>query len=239
MFYERIQGNDVYNMGPNPPFGYSPNLSSVSLSNPNVSVITGQAATVPSYPASITALAFNNYQPPTSAQWNFGIQHQISQGSVVSVAYVGNADYHQRDEREINDLALSDPNRAGVIAGTYIANFDRPYLGYSNILLGESASNTHYESLQFNYRIDNWRGFDVPGILHLVSQPGHRAGRRWRFQYAVRSLQPLLRLWPDRPRPASNLGAQLHLRISVFKDATGLVNGTLLGGWTLSGITLV
>ena len=88
MFFERVQGNDVYNMGPNPPFGYNASLSSVSFSNPNLSIITGQAASVPSYPATITALSYNNYQPPTSAQWNFGIQHQVSQGSVFSVAYL-------------------------------------------------------------------------------------------------------------------------------------------------------
>ena len=165
MFYERIQGNDVYNMGPNPPFGFSPNLSSVSFSNPNVSILTGNPAAVPSYPATITALSYTTSKLPASAQWNFGIQHQLSERSVLSVAYIGNADYHQRDEREINDVALSDPNRAGIISGGYNANLDRPYLGYSNIALGENASNTHYESLQVNYRIENWHGLTFEGLI--------------------------------------------------------------------------
>ena len=47
MFYERIQGNDVYNMGPNPPFGFSPNLTSVFFSDPNVSAINGQQRPYP------------------------------------------------------------------------------------------------------------------------------------------------------------------------------------------------
>ena len=158
MFYERIQGNDVYNMGPNPPFGFSPNLSSVFFSNPNVSVLNGQAATVPIYPAGLTALAYSDYKLPTSVQWNFGVQHQIAPSIVLSAEYVGNSDSHQRDERELNPLSLSDPNRLGVINGLYNANLDRPYLGYSNIALGENAGNTHYESLQINFRIENWHG---------------------------------------------------------------------------------
>lgn len=31
-------------------------------------------------------------------------------------------------------------------------------LGYGNIILGENTSNTHYESLQVNFRIENQHG---------------------------------------------------------------------------------
>ncbi len=225
-------------MGPNPPFGYNPNLSSVYLSNPNVSLITGQAATVPAYPAGITALAYNNYQPPTSAQWNLGIQHQISQGSVVSVAYVGNADYHQRDEREINDLSLSDANRLGVIAGTYIANFDRPYQGYSNILLGESASNTHYESLQFNYRINGWRGLTFQASYTWSHNLGIAPGGGGDFNTLSDPYNRYYDYGPTGLDRRQVLVLNYIYALPFFKDATGLVKGTLLGGWTLSGITL-
>ena len=35
MFYERVQGNDVYNAALNPPFAYHPSANNVYFSNPN------------------------------------------------------------------------------------------------------------------------------------------------------------------------------------------------------------
>ncbi len=237
MFYERIQGNDVYNMGPNPPFGYNPSLSSVYFSNPNVSLLTGLAATVPSYPATITALAYNNYQPPTSAQWNFGIQHQISERSVLSVGYVGNSDYHQRDEREINDLALTAPQRAGVIAGTDIANIYRPYQGYSNILLGESASNTHYESLQVNYRIQDWHGLTFEGSYTWAHSLGIAPGGGGDFNTLSDPYNRYYDYGPTGLDRRQVLVLNYIYALPFFKNASGFSHATL-GGWTLSGITL-
>ena len=36
-FYERVQGNDVYNAALNPPFAYIPSANNVYFSNPNTS----------------------------------------------------------------------------------------------------------------------------------------------------------------------------------------------------------
>ncbi len=44
IMYERIQGNDVYNAGPNPPFSASVTFNNVALSNPNISLLTGTDA---------------------------------------------------------------------------------------------------------------------------------------------------------------------------------------------------
>ena len=71
-------------MGPNPPFGFQPNLSSVFFSAPNVSVLNGLTAGLPIFPAGITALSYDDYKLPVSMQWNLGIQRQVSQGGVVS-----------------------------------------------------------------------------------------------------------------------------------------------------------
>ena len=237
MFFERIQGNDVYNMGPNPPFGYNASLSSVYFSNPNQSLITGGSAAVPSYPATITALSFNNYQPPTSAQWNFGIQHQLSERSVLAVSYIGNADYHQRDEREINDVALNDPARSGIIAGSYNVNLDRPYLGYSNIALGESAGNTHYESLQFNYRLDNWRGLTFQASYTWSHSLGIAPGGGGDFNTLSDPYNRYYDYGPTGLDRRQTFILNYIYAFPFFKDNKGLA-GSLLGGWTLSGITL-
>ena len=191
MFYERIQGNDVYNTGPNPPFSLNPTVSSVYFSDPSTSAINGQAAAVPIFPAGITALAYTDYKIPTSMQWNFGIQRQIGQKAVFGVAYVGNSAYHQRDNRELNAVALSNPNRLAIKNGTYNTNLARPYPGFSSITYGETATGSNYNSLQANFRVGYGARPDAAGFLHLVAQP--RLPKR-RFRHNVKSVQPRLRL---------------------------------------------
>ena len=238
MFYERIQGNDVYNMGPNPPFGFSPNLSSVSFSNPNISILTGNSATVPIYPASITALAYTDYKLPVSAQWNFGIQHQLTEGSVLSVEYVGNGDYHQRDEREINPVSLSDPNRLGVSQGLYNANLDRPYLGYSNIILGETASNTHYEALQINYHIMNYHGLTFQAAYTWSHSLGTAPGGGGDFNTVSNPFNRYYDYGPTGLDRRHTAALNYSYSVPFFRSAKGL-EASLLGGWQISGITLI
>jgi hypothetical protein len=240
MFYERIQGNDVYNMGPNPPFGFNPGLNNVFFSTPNVSSLNGQTATVPIYPADITALAYTDYKLPVSAQWNFGIQHQISEAAVLGVQYVGNADYHQRDEREINDVPLSDPNRLGIagLVGNYNANLDRPYLGYGNIVLGENAGNTHYESLQVNFRLQNQHGLTFQGAYTWAHNLGIAPGGGGDFNTLS---DPYSRSYDYGPTGLDRrqvLVLNYIYDLPIFRNNKGLA-GAILGGWEISGITLL
>jgi hypothetical protein len=238
MFFERIQGNDVYNMGPNPPFGFQPNLSSVFFSNPNISALNGLAAGVPIYPAGITALAYDDYKLPVSMQWNFGIQHQVFQGAVVSVAYVGNQDYHQRDQREINPVGLTDPNRLAISKGKYIANFDRPFLGYGNIPLGEDASNTHYNSLQVNFQTQNWHGLSFEASYTWAHSIGIAPGGGGDFNTLSNPFDRYYDYGPTGLDRRQNLTLNYIYALPFLRDAKGL-KGSLLGGWELSGITLI
>lgn len=73
MFFERIQGNDVYNAGGNPPFSYQPAANNVYFSSPNTSNQTGHAATAAIFPASLTNLAYN-YPAPGVAMFSLGVQ---------------------------------------------------------------------------------------------------------------------------------------------------------------------
>jgi hypothetical protein len=96
IMYERIQGNDMYNAGPNIPFSSSVTFNNVALSNPNLSLLTGQTLTAPITVGSITGLSVTDYKNPASYQYSIGVQREIAHGSVVSVAYVGNTNRHQR-----------------------------------------------------------------------------------------------------------------------------------------------
>src|SRR6185503_2295473 len=74
IYYERVQGNDIYNVAPNPPFSSVATIFNTTLSNPG----GGGSALVP---ASLTV-----YDPayPTAQvqQYNFGIQRRMTRAVV-------------------------------------------------------------------------------------------------------------------------------------------------------------
>src|SRR5580700_856873 len=91
IMYERIQGNDMYNAGPNIPFSLQVNTPApVEFDNPRLTLATGTAAALPINPASITGLAINEYNQPASYQFSIGVQRQLGARSVLGIAYVGN-----------------------------------------------------------------------------------------------------------------------------------------------------
>src|SRR5260370_25297888 len=63
LMYERIQGNDMYDAGPNIPFSLQVNTSGpVEMDNPRLSLATGAAAALSINPASITSLNRGAYK---------------------------------------------------------------------------------------------------------------------------------------------------------------------------------
>ncbi|KAA6460987.1 carboxypeptidase regulatory-like domain-containing protein [Acidobacteria bacterium AB60] len=147
IMYERIQGNDMYNAGPNIPFSLNVNNSSVEIENPSILLATGTAAAKPINPASITGLAINQYKQPASYQYSAGIQHQLNSQSVLSLAYVGNQNRFQNDYRQAN---LPDESYLPqLIAGAqYNTAPGLPYRGFQSINLSTNEANSHYNGFQ-------------------------------------------------------------------------------------------
>ena len=92
IMYERIQGNDMYNAGPNIPFSFSEAKNSVTFENPRILLANGTASAQQINPATITGLAVNEYKQPASYQYSVGVQRQLSGRSVLAISYVGNQD---------------------------------------------------------------------------------------------------------------------------------------------------
>ena len=109
IMYERIQGNDMYNAGPNIPFSTNVTLNNVALSSPTTSIINdttlNPAAEVTV--ADITGLDKNSNKLPVSYQYSFGVQHALSARTVLEVMYVGNQNRNQNAYIETN---LPDPS---------------------------------------------------------------------------------------------------------------------------------
>jgi hypothetical protein len=147
LMYERIQGNDMYNAGPNIPFSLQVSLNNVEMTNPSLSLGTGSAAARPINAASITGLAVDDYKLPASYQYSLGVQHSFAAKTVLSVSYVGNQGRHQNDYRNIN---LPDQSQLPALIGgaKYQTIPTLPYSGFTTISLSANEANTHYNGLQ-------------------------------------------------------------------------------------------
>jgi hypothetical protein len=156
IMYERIQGNDMYNAGPNIPFSLQVGLNGVEMTNPSIALATGAAAAQPINPASITGLDVDNYKLPVSYQYSVGVQHAINARSVLSVSYVGNQGRHQNFETTNSNL-VPESSLAGILTPVIESGAPTPsyqttpgltYPGFNTINLSANEANTHYNSLQ-------------------------------------------------------------------------------------------
>jgi Carboxypeptidase regulatory-like domain len=111
-FFERMQGNDIYNAATNPPFAYNLGLSNTYLSSPGTNWQTGAnaaAAGFPIFAAGVTNLA-QNYKAPAVNQFSLGVQHELKPSMIWVIQYVGNVAWHQNIERNINTFPLNVGN---------------------------------------------------------------------------------------------------------------------------------
>src|SRR5262249_46793566 len=128
-FFERIQGNDSYNSGPNVPFSANPTLNTVSFDNPQLNITDGTTLSggFPVVASGITGLS-RSYPAPISYQYNFGVQQALNSRTIVSLNYVGNQQRNQSDFREINIPAQSQ--LATLVANPGNLNTVRPFKGF-------------------------------------------------------------------------------------------------------------
>jgi hypothetical protein len=234
MFYERVQGNDVYNAALNPPFAYIPSANNVYFSNPNTSALTG-VTTSQSFPSNLTNIKYD-YPPPGTADWSFGIQRELAPSIVAVVQYVGSSGWDQNDDRQINTLPLDSPEREGVANGTVNANIYVNHPGFAAINQEENETNFNYNSLQAGVRLENRHGLttqlaytwshnisDVSNDLYGLSDP-----------YNTRY-----------DRGSDNTFDRRHIfnvsyiyALPWFAKSSNVAAREVLGGWSISGVTV-
>src|SRR6202789_4572958 len=245
IFYERVQGNDIYGAAVNPPYAYQPTANQVNFSNPNQSALTGASAAQPSNPAGPSTLS-NYYPNPATVQFSLGIQQQLQPGVIAVFQYVGSSGWNQSDERGINTLPLADLTDREAVASGANQNLYRTYQGYGGITQVESATNTNYNSLQAGLRFTNkhnltgqlsytWsHEIDIAsGDLGSTNGPGSgtQAFVSDPFNLKYDRGSGVL----DRRHIFS---ANYDYRLPFFRTSGFLAARELLGGWELSGVTV-
>jgi len=232
--YERIQGNDMYNGGPNQPFSTSVTYNNVDISSPGASIATGTNFVNPITVGSITGLAYSDYKAPVSYQYSIGVEREVAKNSVLSVAYVGNQNRHQSDARQIdlpNESTLSSLNTLG---GTTPYNSALPYLGYSSIMLYENAGNSHYNSLQMNLHSQIRRDLTLQAAFTASRAIDPTTGGDL---YTLDN--PYSRAYDIGPAPLDRTYIGLInfiYEMPFFRNSQRTLLKTVAGGWELSGI---
>jgi len=234
VMYERIQGNDMYNGGPNQPFSTSVTYNNVSLSNPGAALSSGSAFVNPITVGNITGLASNDYKAPVSYQYSMGVEQELAKNTVLSVSYVGNQNRHQSDARQINLPAVGSLASLNTLGGSTQYNSAVPYLGYNSILLYENAGNSHYNSLQVNLHSQLRKDLTLQvaytasraidpttgGDLYTLSNPYSRA---YDFGPA--------------PLDRTHIGlVNFIYEMPFFRNSRNMAMKSIAGGWELSGI---
>lgn len=240
MFYERNAGNEEYNMGNNPPFSNSSGTSNSYLDNPAVAWTNGASAgKSPTTPQGLTGI--QKTLPITAVyQFNLGVQQQVRNNMVATLGFVGNTSSHLSQTVDINTLLASDITDRTNVCGAPCGgkptnpNYYRPYLGFGGINLVEDQGNSHYEGLQGTFRATAWKNLSIDAaytyshawdvidgqLFNNIDNPMNP-----RYTYGTAGF--------DR----RHIGVvNFNYNLPIFQQSKGATK-TLLGGWTISGIT--
>ena len=259
-FYERMQGNDIYNAATNSPFANNVNISNTMFSSPGQSwqdfqsgssttPYTVAASGVPVFVTSLTNLA-HSYPAPAVAQFSLGVQHELSPSVVLVVQYVGNLAWHQNIKRDINEFPLTtDMNvrcNAGDPGSNYSgdvcpngskpsslsnANVYRTYQGYGRIQQEENSTNSNYHGFQTGVRIQNRWGLSGE-IDYTYSHE---------IDLTSADLNTVSNPWNLKyDKGSGNLdrrhivNANYAYKLPIFAKSTGLLH-SIAGGWEVAG----
>jgi hypothetical protein len=168
IFYDRPQGNQVFDMISNAPGVLNSRLDWGRLQD-----LTGSAGD-PFTTLSLNPSAYD-FKPPRTNQWNIGIQHKLFEELIVDVAYVGSTSSDLLRQSQINALPFGatfqpqnqDPTRVpSSVPGATALPTDllRPYPGYSNIRMWDYSGYGDYKGLQTSATRRFNRGFMLSGF---------------------------------------------------------------------------
>ncbi len=238
IFYDRPQGNQVFDMIANAPGVLVSNLQWGRLQD-----VTA-ASTDPFPTLSMNPSGFD-FKPPKTYQWNVGVQRKLWSNLIFDLAYVGSKSTDLLRQSQINAVPLGakflpqnqDPTRApSATAGATALPDDllRPYPGYNSIRMWDYTGWGNYNALQtgISRRFD--KGFMLSAfyvwskaltVNNVDGDPGLPSADKdaiKRLDYSYASY--------DRPN-----NFVLNFIYQVPKFASGAL-GAIANDWQISGI---
>jgi hypothetical protein len=236
IYYDRYQGNRVFDFVRNPPLGIQPvlNYGLVNTISPTSALLSPPDFYAADPPGKI----------PTVYNFTFGVQSKLPFGLILDTAYVGALFRHLQDNRNLNYVpfgaAFAPQNQDPTLSSTallgnsaLLSQFLRQYRGIGNINLYEAAATGNYNSLQVG--LDRRVGHLFLGMAYTWSKDLTTASGDTNF---VR---------PDQYTRAAYYGPSGNDRRQNFAlnyvydlpkmEKMNVAAKALLGGWQISGVT--
>ncbi len=264
-FYERIQGNDIYDAAGGAPFISTPQANYVEFTS-----ITSnwQSGTTASNPITIQSYnSLNTYYPhPGVAQYSFGVQHEIAPALILTTQYVGNLEWHQNSWIPINNFPLStspvtrleaagawtdslctstpscvamNPNNGGTGFTSLASEQAASYPGFGQIRLQSNPATGSYNSLQVGLRQQSKHG-----LSYEVDYTWAHQIDSTQTSVDVDNNYPTYNPWNLKYDKGSGSLDRRHVininyeyKLPFFNHATG-VTRTVLGGWEIAGTVI-
>lgn len=239
IFYDRYQGNEIFDELTNPPTTFSPTLVNglVNQINPANALIA---------PSSLLGLDQNG-KFPMVMNFNLSVQSRLPHNFVLDTAYVGSQSRHLLDKLNINAINYGttflkqnqDPTKVALSpnallgSNAYDANFLRAFAGYGDISIHREGSYANYNALQvsLNRRFEHGLQFGLnytwSKALGLTTNDGDFVridGNNRQANYGPLGI--------DRSHTFA-LNSIYNLP-SFFKG--NAIGHTMLDGWQMSGI---
>jgi len=154
IYYDRFQGNRVFDFVRNPPESVQPTLNQGFVADINPSqILLGPPNLFMADPIA---------KIPTVYNYQFSVQTRLPWSMMLDTAYVGSLSRHLQDNRNLNYIPFGatfqpqnqDPTRVATSPTALFGNnaldrnFLRPIYGYGDISLYESQATGNYNSLQ-------------------------------------------------------------------------------------------
>jgi hypothetical protein len=150
IFYDRFQGNEVFDMLTNPPTTFAPTLVNGFLKDVDPkNVLIG--------PSGLNAFDYNG-KVPTVYSFSLGLQTRLPYQMVLDTSYVGSQSRHQLERLNLNAIPYGatflpqnqDPTKSSSVLGSAALNADflRPYQGFGDITLHQFGGTANYNSMQ-------------------------------------------------------------------------------------------
>jgi hypothetical protein len=241
IFYDRFQGNPVFDMLPNPPSTVSPTFYYGNLDN----LATAQGTF---FPQNVRGFSMDGHVP-TTYNWNISIQRELPQGIVFDIGYVASRSKHLLAIQDFNQTPFGSAwlpqNQDPTVANptfdgrtTKQVNLYRPYLGFGQTRVTTFGGHSNFNSLQVSANRRMGHGL-LFGVAYTWSRTLGIAGgdgdTLHPTSFAVADYGPLFFDIPhnlvfnytwDVPKPA---------RGGNFLD--NALGRAIFNGWTVSGIT--
>jgi hypothetical protein len=242
IFFDRPQGNMVFDLG-----GNAPGVLSSAVQWGRLQDIGGGSAASadPFATLGLNPTAYD-FDPPRVQQWNVGVQRKLAYHLIADVAYVGSHSDHQLRQEQINSIPLGaafqasnqDPTKAtSTVPGSTAVPNDlmRPFAGYNNIRMWDYSGYSNYNALQAGVtrRFDKnymFSAFYVWSKALTINNDDFTAG--WPFTTDDATIRHYDYSYASFDRP-HNFVLNAIYRTPHFKEG---VVGVVTNDWQISGV---